>query len=426
MGVSNPRFIAETAVGLDWQASEGENVPSAPYTPAQFIVAKVAAMNPDPKYIHPNGTHGAIWKRKDDDRITSQAFKVNLKLWGSRFQALPFLESVMSGQPTVAFGDLTVGSGSSISAISLIGYRPYHNAPAYDSIAAAAPILYATLTPAGGPAFPVAVTIYKDSARTQLVAHCSVAGAATPTTLIEDGSSGLTGSITLSAAAAQTPTVTVNKVTMAFATQFARYFRLFYTDGDESILLSDCVVEDMTFESSESSELAMDIKIMAKRRTVTASTHFAVSESKLDLVAYSHSELVLTKDPAGTPVVPAVDSFKFGIKNKVNQYIGNSATPQKLIKQGWVEMAGTLRGEPSDELMGMVRDARSNTAPATGFNRMTAVYTLSSKALTFDMAQMKPMLKEPGVNGEVVDRVDFPFEAFYDGTNTPLTVTVQF
>jgi hypothetical protein len=423
--VTSPRVIAQTAVGFDWQASEGESEPTAPYTPKQFIVAQVVNRNPDPAYIHPNGTHGSMFKRKDGDRIVAQAFKKELKFWGSRFQIAPFLESVMGGQPTAAFADMTITGGSSVSALSLTGVRPYHNLSKYVSINAVAPTLYLTMTPAGGPAFPVTVQAYRDSARTLLVAHCSVSGAATPTALVEDNSSGLGGSITLSAAAAQTPSVAVGKIAYAFATQHARYFRLYYSDGKDSFMLSDCVVETLKFESQENAALEVTASIMGKRRHIEQDSAITVDEPSLDLVCYSHSELTLTKDPAGSPITPAVDSHEFHIKNNVLQYIANSATPQKLIKRGWVELMGTLKGETSDELTDLIEQARANTTPGAGFFRFKQSYLLSSKEFLIDLHDAKPVLKEPGVTNELIEKTDLQYEGYYDGTNVPATITIQ-
>jgi hypothetical protein len=422
--VTNPRFIAETAIGFDWQASEGESVPGTPYTPAQFIVAQVLTRNPDPKYIHPNGTHGSIFKRKDGDRIVAQAFKAEVKFWGSRFQIMPFLESVMGGQPTVAFGDMVITGGSSISALSLVGARPYHNLSPYVSTPPSAPQLYLSLVPAGGPAFPVAVTVYKDAARTIEVASCSVAAAATPTPLVAFGNSGLTGSITLSGPVSQTPGVAISKITFAFAIQHARYFRIYYTDGTDSYALSDCVVDNLKFTSAENGALECTAMIMAKRRTITNAVTFLPNQTQLDLVCYSHSELTLTRDPAGSPVTPVVDSFDFTIKNNVLQYVGNSATPQKLIKRGWVDLTGTLKGETSDELTGLIQQARANTVPGGGFFRMQILYTLASKDFLIDLQQVKPSLKEPGIATELVDKTDLEWDAYYDGAVTPAAITI--
>lgn len=423
--VTEPRVIAQTAVGFDWQPSEGDTEPVAPFTPTQFIVAQVLNRNPDPSYIHPDGTHGSIFKRKDGDRIVAQAFKKEIKFWGSRFQIAPFLESVTGGQPTVASGDVTITGGSSISAFSLVGARPYHNLSKYVSSPPTAPQLYLSLVPAGGPAFPVAVSVYKDAARTQLVATASVSAAATPTALVASGSSGLTGSITLSAPVAQTPGVAVNKITYAFASQHARYFRIYYSDGKDAYMLSDCVVEEMKFESQENAALEVTVNIMGKRRHIELNSTIAVDENGLDLVCYSHSELTLTKDPSGSPILPVVDSSEFHIKNNVLQYNGNAATPQKLIKRGWVELMGTMKGETSDELDDLIKQARSNTVPGAGFYRFQQAYLLQGKTFLIDLHDAKPVLKEPGLSAELIEKTDIQYEGYYDGTNAPCTITLQ-
>lgn len=424
MPVSAPGFIAGTGIGLSWQATEGEAVPGTPYLPAQFIVAESFERDPDPVHLSPNGTHGSIHRRYDGERIVAQAFKKEIRFWGSRFQIMPFLESVMGGQPTLAFADSTVsGAGAAqVTAISFIGIRPHHNTSPYISTPATLPKLYGRLTGAG---FPVTVNIYKDSARTQLVATASVSAAATPTALTESGSSGLTGSVTLSAAGTNDFEIQPNKIVYAFATQHARYFRLFYSDSKDAYVLSDCVVHDFMMESSENGALDVTAMIMGKRRTVSTGQTLAVLETQLDLAAYSHHELTLTKDPAGSPILPIVDQFGFGIKNDVLQYVGNAPTPQKLIKRGWIEMTGSIRGEQADETRGLLTDARANATLGAGFQRMKAEYLLASKTFSVDLQKAKMMLAEPGLDGPLVNKVELDYQAFYDGSTVPAAISIQ-
>lgn len=422
--VTNPRVVVSSLIGLDWQTAEDAAVPGTPYTPTQFIVAQVFNRNPDPSYIHPNGTHGSIFKRKDGDRIVAQAFKKEIKFWGGRLQVLPFLESVTGGQPTIAFADLTLSGAvaGTISALSFIGARPHHNTSHYTSVPPASPTFYLRKTGAG---FPVTFEVFKDSARTQLVANANVTAGATPTALVAQNNSGLTGSVTLSAAGSGDAEALITKIKYPFANQHARYFRLFYTDGQESIALSDCIVESLKFESQENGALEVTAAIMAKRRTITDAVTFSPQETRMDLVPYSHSELTLTRDPSGSPVTPAVDAHEFTIKNNVLQYVANQATPQKLIKRGWVELAGNMKGEFSNELKGILDQARANTVPGAGFFRMQMAYLLSGRTMLFDMQQVKPTLKEPGIAEELVEKIDLDYEAYYDGVTPPVEISVM-
>lgn len=423
--VTDPRFIAEAVIGVDWQNTEGEAVPGAPFTPAQFIVVQNLPRDPDPTYLRPNGTHGAIFERFDGDRIISQAFKVELQMWGGRFQIMPFLESVLSGQPTVAFADMTITGPQSanVTALSFIGARPHHNTSPFVSTPAASPTIFLDIT---GGAFPFTVDFYKDAALTNQVGTAVVAAAATPTAITAFGGSGLTGSITLAApTAAGTANAALDKVIFPFANQYTRFFRIFYTDGDETIILSDCVCMGMNFESTENGELQATAQVMAKRKTVTAATTFTPTETELDLVIYSHSELTVTNDVGGTPATPVVDNFSIGIENNVLQYIGNSVTPQKLIKRGFTGIRGTLRGESADETMDLVRQARTNTAVATGFKDMTAAYLLSTKTLSFIMKKVRPRLAEPGVEEDLIGKTELEYDALYDGVTAPLSVEID-
>ncbi len=424
--VTDPRFIAKTAVGLDWQATEGEAVPGTPFTPKQFIVVMDLSRDPDPTYIEPGGTHGSIHRRFNGDRIVSQAFKKELKCWGGRIQVLPFLESFMSGRPTVPFVDMTLGGVGAvdITALSFTGLRPHHNTTPLVSTPASVPLVVVQMVE--DPGFPVVCTFYADLAKTVVVATATVAAAATPTALVPAaGALGLSGSITLATAATADATATIDKVTMAFENQFTRYFRLYYSDGDETVVLSDCVVQALSFSSSESGELAFTVSVMARRRTPTAAQVLTVLETELDLVPYSHSELTLTVDPSGSPATPVVDEFAMEFENNVLQYIGNSTIPQKLIKRGFVQIKGSLSGESADETMALVVQARSNTAEGAGFKDMRADYLLSGRTMRMDFKRWRPTLSEPGIDGDLVGKVDVEWMAFDDGVDAPVAVTVD-
>lgn len=428
--VTDPKVISATSVGLDWQASEGEALASGTPTPKQFLVVQSLSRDPDPTYLHPNGTHGSIFERFDGDRIISQAFKKELKLWGSRFQLLPFIESALSGNPTAANADITRGgpAAAKITNMTLSGVRPYHNTSAHDSSPSAEPKVYIQVN---SNTYPHPVHVYTDAAHTDEVASGEATASGVSAVLNEVNDSNLTGTITLgSGITSGAASGAIGKITFAFANQYTKFFRLFYCDGVDTFALSDCVVSDLMFESAENAELSVTASIMGKRREKVSSAVMAIDETQLDLVSYSHSELTLTKDPGGSPITPVVDSFTFGVKNNVLQYIANSATPQKLIKRGFVKLGGNLKGESADETTGLVDLARANTAVGAGFTTMRADYTLNvgsgSKTFRLDMpVKVRPVLKEPGVSGELVEKVDLDYEVLYDGVTTPLAVTVE-
>jgi hypothetical protein len=191
------------------------------------------------------------------------------------------------------------------------------------------------------------------------------------------------------------------------------------------VVLSDCVVQEIVFESEENGELSVTVSVMAKRRTPTPAQTLTVPETQLDLVPYSHSELVMTRDPSGTPSTPVVDGFSFRIENNVLQYIGNCPTPQKLIKRGFTALGGTVRGESADETFALIADARANTAVAGGFAAMRYDYILATRTLRFEMNQVRHRLSEPGIEEELVGKTDLEYDALYDGTTDPVIVTVD-
>lgn len=430
--ITNPRVISQTAIGIEWQEAENVAIPAPPFTPRQFIVAQNLSRDPDPTYLRPNGTHGSIFQRYDGDRIISQAFKRELKMWGSRFQMLPFIESALSGKPTCPKADMNVTGvqAPNVSDLSFENIRPYHNTQKFSTSPAALPIVFGSIVGAG---FPFTVDFYADSGMTDKVGSATVAAAATPTPIvgITPHRAPLSGSVTLGAgAAAGLFSAEIRKVTFVFGNTFERYFQMYYRDGKDVFVLADCAVSDLKLDSAENAELSVTASVMAKRFGRYADAVMTVPETELDLVSYSHSELTLTKNPLGVPVTPVLDSFSFEVKNNVLQYIANSATPQKLIKRGFVEITGSIRGEPCNETMAMVEDARANVAVGGGMITMRADYTLGiglgTKTLRLDMpVKVRPKLKDPGIAAELVEKVELDFDVLYDGVTAPLAVTVE-
>lgn len=423
--VTDPRVIVDTAVGIDWQAAEDEAIPSAPFSPAQFVVARSMSRDPDPSYIQPDGSHGSIHRRFEGTRITTQAFKKELALFGSRHQLLPFLEGVMNGEPTTAFSELTLGGSGAgnISDLSFVGIRPYHNASPFITNPTTKSAVFIQMTES--PGFPVTVDFFSDAALTIQVGTAVVASSGTPTPITPVGGSGLSGSVTLSAAATDTANAVIDKINYTFENQFTRFFRLFYTDSSEVVILSDCVVQALGLESSESGELVATIQVMAKRRDIIKDEALIIPQVQLDLVTYSHSELTLTRDPSGSPFNPVVDQFAFNVENNVLQYLGNAPTPQKLIKRGFVEIGGNLQGEMADEFEKLIDDARANTDAGAGFKDLRAEFELSTKKTRFEMRKVRFRLAEPGFTDDIVEKATLDYEAHFDGVDSPLDIFVE-
>ena len=421
MAITDPRVISDTLVALDWQSAEDAAIPSPPYSPRQFIVCKDLSRDAQAVMMEPEGTHGSFEKRFDGVRDIVQRFKKELTIWGGSYQLIPFLESVRGGQPTVANADLTETGDTSaqLSAYSLTGVRPYHNTSKYSTTAQNARLFW-KITAA---AFPTDVEVYRDSgmAAGDLVAK-GTAAAAGAVTLAAQNNSGLSGSVTIAAAGITTSIVTqINKITYPSSNQYVRFFRLYYFDSDELVILSDCAVSQIEFSSSEDGELEASVTVLAKRRTFDTANGITVPEDNLYLTSYSHHELMVTKDVDGTPVTPSVEDFGCSIENNALHYAGNSATPQKIIKRGWTKYEFTMSGEPSDELMGLVTDSRNNT-----FHDYEFRYTLSSKTILFSCPKVRVHhTEEPGFSGEEMAKVDLTLEAYRQAAVEALTLTVE-
>lgn len=425
--LTTPRVISDVTIGIDWQGAEGEAFPVTPYAPKQYISCQNASRDPDPTYIQPDGTHGSQFRRFDGTRITTQAFKKELTIWGSKHQMLPFLESAMCGQPVASAANLSVSGNASanISGLKLTGIRPYHNASAFKTLPTTKSKVWLKLTEVGGSGsgYPISLQMYRDSSLTDLVASggATVSGA---NTLAEKNNSGLSVNVNLVGTSSNSVEATIDKIHFYFATQYARFFRLYYSDGSKSFVLGDCVVQSMMLNSSESEELLATVSIMARRRQVSG-VSISVSGTELDLVPYSHSELTLTKEPTGG-TTPVLTDFELQIENNTAQYLGNAPTPQKLIKQGFVNLRGAFSGRQGDELEEFITLARANTAPGGGFiTTLRADYLLGGNTTRFDMRRVRVRLTEPGISGEETEEPTLEYESHYDGATPPLAVSLD-
>ena len=427
--LTDPRIVADTALGINWQSAEDAALPTPPFTPEQFIVAQNISRDPDPSYIQPDGTHGSMHRRVEGTRIVTQSFKKELQIFASRHQLLPFIESAMSALPVSNDADVTEsGDTAGVGSLyTLTGIRPYHNASPFQINPVLASRIFIDLIEVGGPSsgFPVDIKVYKDAALTQQVSE--VLGVAAPgvVTATPVNDSFLTVSFTLSGAATQTITLTIDKINYSFENQYTRFFRLFYTDGQEVVVLSDCAVGSINFESAESGELIATVSVMAKRRNPFAGESLTVPGNNIDLITYSHSELSVTKNPLVPGITPVLDSFSFQIENNMLQNIGNNPSPQKLIKRGFTNIGGSMAGHMSDEFAELIADARSNTDAGGGIIDMRADYLLLGNTLRLEMKNARIRLSEPGFAGEEIEAPSLDYEAHADEVDDPVAVSVE-
>lgn len=422
MGITAPRVVSDVALGISWQASEGLALPGS-YTPDQFIFARNVTVSEEPNLLDPQGTHGRFFKHAGGRRISSRSPNLEIELYATKANMPFLLEGVANGQPqsTLANVDLieTNDGGAQLAAWVLNGVRPRHN---LEFTAPQTHKLYVELTDVAGTR---KVELFKDAAKTLKVASGTRLGDGS-LTFTEFASSGLSGTVTVTYTGDDLDIVLeITRIKYQFAGAISRYFRIVYRDGGRNLILSDCSLASLELRASENAELMVTARILARRFDIQ-DPGVVYTVAGLDLETYSMSELTFTKDPAGTPISPAVDDFKLTIANNIEQYVANSALPQKLIKRGWQTFEGTIRGEFGDELESLIDQARG-LITSSGTAAMTVLrsdFDFNGK-LRIDLPVGHFMIMHPKTTGELVDKVELSFEGLTDGSVDAAAITLE-
>lgn len=420
MGYTNPRAPRLRVVAAAHQtafgtaASSGGTLVRAQCVESAFLRGQVA--------IDPQGTNGSEYAR---DYRTEVAMRPRARLrfvGASRAFLALLLEHALHGQPTAtsAAGDLAEAGDPAgvLGTWSLTGIRPTFNTDA-------ANILYVKLedeTPGAGQA---RVSLYKDSARTSLVAQGSAANGATAT-LAEQNSSGLSGTVVLGTVSASNltgVTLSVARVRPARAATIARYFTMFRDSGRELEKLTDCVIARLMLESdgrgpgNGGSGLVVTADIVASTYTAPASSAIAPSVAAAELEAYAHANLAVTVNA----VAQSALRFSHGIEHDVTQHVANEATPAAI----WKRSSRLLPIELVERFADESRTVRDDGAAAT-WRQIVATHSYAGKALAFTYPRC--VLADP----ELPETEDagwkdhaLRFEARDDGTNAPVSVALD-
>lgn len=373
MAITNPRTGNTYGLAFAWQTAEGA---AASIGNARYALAKSVEPSRGQSYIDPQGTAGSHFEKPTLRTVTEEP-TVTAELYGS-VEALPvLLEGAMLGQPTVSNAQMTrtLDGGSFITTMSLTGVRPGFNT---EWLTAGACKLYISITDGS----PNTVNVYKDSARSLLVATCTCADGATAS-LTASNNSGLTGSITLGTVTANDTDIvaTIDTVAYVFASQPARFFTTFVDDGQKLHTFADCAVRRLEMTSEDKGPLMVRVEIAAKS-WAQASTGATIS---LDhITVFAHQDSVFTTDTGGTPVVQNPMSFGLTIENSLEAVLAGSATPAKLILKS-VALSARSSHEFSDEVQTMIDNDDADTEYA-----VSSVYTKSSRVLTVTATNMRP------------------------------------
>jgi hypothetical protein len=424
--VTDPRVISDVALGVSWQAAEEEAVPGN-YVPDQYIFARRIAPNEDANLLTPDGTHGQQFRHAGGRRVNSRAPKLELEIFGTKRNLCFLLEGALHGQPqsTEAGGDITEtgDDNTQLSAWVLNGVRPHHNLE-FNAGPPVAHKLYVDLVDATGTR---TVTIWKDSGKTQKVAEGSLAGDGT-ITLAEQNNSGISGTVAVTYTTDDTDIVlTIDKIHYQFSRAVTRYFRMGYRYKNRTYIFSDCTIQQLEFQAAENAEMMIMANIVARRCDIQDPGSSSFIPADIDLETYTLSECVFTKDPSGTPVAPAFDDMTLTLENNINQYVGNSDLPQKLIKQGWQLLTGRIRGEMCDEFEDLIDQARGliTTGGAAAMTSLRVAFTYNGTFLIDMPVGHFRIPQAPEVSEELVEKVELEFDAVTDGSADIAAISLE-
>lgn len=368
----------------------------------------------DPGFVYekPRGTTGT-WRPKDDVVRTHYAPKATIILLSSP-KVLPFLwEYAMHGSPTAtqAASDIVVTGDTSafISLLTLAGVRPGYNTDA-------ASILYGKITHSNPGAGSSLFQLYKDSARTALVAS----GSGTNGTLIAlaaANNSGLSGTVTLAAVIGGDEATIV--ATLAFVRPqeqgtISRYFTLWRDHGPSAGLetLQDCVIEKISRASEEKGLVKYTIEILACKYTWDDTMGGTITPGMTtgDKEYHLHAGLALNADTGSTNVAQQVLKLDIMIEHEIRVVIANASAPSALVKESTKAYKIDWSERPTDQ-----SQAVTERGITDAFEALLITDAFASRVSSFTWAKTKHLAAKfaKQANGEW-DEAPATYEAFED------------
>jgi len=405
--LTNPRVFCNSIVGVAWQAAEGTAV-----EPTEFIWTKVVKINPQQTNVDGQGSHGSIFKRKEGVAEAAKEPMADLTFHPTKAILSLFLES-LTDKSTVIDANLTEAGDnlSQLSSWTLNGVRPLFNTDSTFKI-------HVTLTDNGGAS--TTIQLYSDAAKSNLIAEVTATTSTGTKVLVEKNNSGLTGTVDLDVFPSTTDsdiTLTINKIQFPWQKTISNFFTFDLETGQERFRLTDCWVSKLEFNSVEKELLEAVATVQAKDLTVLA-TSFAGSKPS-DFTTYGHWDLTVTDNGQSKDL--AVREFSTIIENTFEMFVGNSNRPQKIIKDAWTLLTGSLTARYSDEMRVIL-----DRALAVTFANLVAKWTAGGKIL--EVKINNPVFQPsdiPGFSAPTFDAFVGAFEAFFDGTLDPYEVSLE-
>lgn len=367
--------------------------------------------DPQRQEIFPQGSTGSLMK-KDTFRHTTMAPIIAATFMGAREALGPLLEMMTFGKPTVGAGQFTEAgdANNNLSTWTFAGVRPGFNT-AYTS---AGCILYAKF-------LTNVLYVYSDSARTALVAQGNAT--AGTITLAAMNSSGLTGTVACTSATPAdiaTITVTVNTISLVFATTPQVYWTCFVDDGKKLRTVYDCVMKSIKFSSQDKGPLQIEVVLWGMNRSAVGAT--ALTALPFGNTIYAHNgDLVMRNDVGGTPVTQEPTKVSLSFDRDCTAIMGTASHPQDIYSK-LIDAKIEATFEPTSEV-DTVLDLIDT------FDEIDLKFTNGSKL--FSMYATKAIMrnpKHPEFASDDPQPVDIEWQLVEETATTPgafLTITYQ-
>ena len=414
MTITTPRSMDGHVCRLNWQSAAGA---AASTTGTLVVVAEALSISRGSIRIHPGGTTGFRWPIDTEFEAATQP-TAKLTLHVGALQLAPFLESITGGQPTVANANITESgdTGNLLGTWALTGVRPGINTDSSWK-------LYVKIDADYGNATTTRIELYKDSARSSLVAAGSIVDGSVPgtVTLTAQNSSGLSGTVALASIPSGDDTaisLTCGLLTFVWADQWARYFTLWRDTGAELEQIIDCVVHRISISGQDGGGvLKAEVEIAAGAHEWTTTTFTAAAPPSLNFLPYLGT---FKADQDGTEETISPISCEFEIARALKTAWGGASSPAKQISES-VSISGTHTFVHCAEAQTIL-----DRAYADSWDALEAKFQSGTQYIDFVFDKVKfTEAKLPDTSDKLGD-LALPWVAVQDTSATstaPLTIT---
>lgn len=392
ISMTNTRTPDKAYIGFGWQASKGTAV-----TPSHYIErSNLTIMKGQVNLPAAGGTGNKFFNKTGIKEIYEKpTAKLSTKL--NRAVTAFLIESFMHGSPTLTTYTESGDTNNQLASLVLTGVRMGINT-------SASGVLYASITAS---ATSYTVTLYKDSARSNSVCAGTRVGNGS-ITLSATNSSGLSGTIAITYHSASTSiSFQVDKITYPYVVNPARYFSLYYEDGESQFYLTDCVVKMLTVNKTDGDAVDIEADIVAHDYTATSN---ALTIGTLDTTYFTSDGITVRRDPDSSPTDLAVEKLTLTMdKPNLRQYPTNAAKPAFTLNEGYPSFKIDLDGVLCDETQQLIDDAHAIT-----FKDISNIFTYGDNILTIKYSDVLWIGEPAGVNQQTgeYNKISASGEAF--------------